>query len=110
MRLLGQLPWYSRYQLALADDDEYQADVLATEDSETSSPGQSSRPPLRRWSPMDDLKATMVDGFNTLAVAQSGKKKKVKPVPRPETGRDRAKRARDAATMTELFDTFAPGR
>ena len=109
MRLLGQLPWYSRYQLAVTDDDEYQAEVLAAEDEEPASVG-SSRPSLRRWSPAEDLKATITDGFNTLIAAQSGKKKKIKPVPRPETGRDRAKRAQNSATMTELFDTFAPGR
>lgn len=109
--MLGQLPWHSRYQLALADDDEYQAEILASNEdtAETTGTG-SSRPSLRRWSPFDEIQATLVDGFNTLVVAQSGKKKKVKPVPRPETGRDRVKRARDSAEVDELFHTFTPGR
>lgn len=105
------MPWYSKYQLAMADNDAYQAQILEHE-AETSDENQpsSNRPSLRRWSPMDELQATLVDGFNTLVTVQSGKKKKVKPVPRPETGRERAKRVRDSAEMSELFDTFAPGR
>lgn len=113
MRLLGQLPWHSRYQLALADADEYQAEILAHEEQSGQNQPETSgsgRPNLRRWSPDDELQAILVDGFNTLITAQSGKKKKVKPTPRPETGRERAKRARDSATMNELFDTFSPGR
>lgn len=105
------MPWHSKYQLALADDDYYQAQVLEHENEfgEGKQPS-SRRPSLRRWSPMDELQATLVDGFNTLVTVQSGKKKKVKPVPRPETGRERAKRARDSAEVSELFDTFTPGR
>lgn len=114
-RLLGHLPWYSRYQLAVADDDEYQARILEAEEDEDDdrtrrTPGRE-RPPMRTWSPHDDLQATLVDGFNALLAVQSGKKaKKPKPTPRPETGRERAKRARDAATVSELFEAFTPGR
>lgn len=94
----------------MADSDEYQAHILANEEAGEQTPPGSNRPSLRRWSPMDELQASLVDGFNTLVTVQSGKKKKVKPVPRPETGRERAKRARDSAEMSELFDTFTPGR
>lgn len=104
------MPWHSQYQLAMADNDEYQAHILANESETEASESGSKRPSLRRWSPMDELQASLVDGFNTLVTVQSGKKKKVKPVPRPETGRERAKRARDSAEMGELFDTFTPGR
>lgn len=113
-RLLGQLPWHSRYQLAIADDDEYQARILEVEQDDDAAgpatPGRT-RPPLRSWDQHEDLRATLVDGFNSLLAAQAGKKgKKPKPTPRPETGRDRAKRARDAATVSELFEAFTPGR
>ncbi len=105
------MPWHSKYQLALADNDAYQAQILEHEaEDDEGNQSANSRPSLRRWSPSDELQATLVDGFNTLVTVQSGKKKKVKPVPRPETGRERAKRARDSAEMSELFDTFAPGR
>ena len=73
-------------------------------------PGHT-RPPLRSWDQHEDLRATLVDGFNALLAVQAGEKgKKPKPTPRPETGRDRAKRARDAATVSELFEAFTPGR
>lgn len=96
----------------MADDDEYQARVLeAEEEQDEPQRTGTKRPPLRKWSPDEELQAVLVDGFNKLIAAQSGKKsKQPKPTPRPETGRERAKRAMDSATVTELFEAFTPGR
>lgn len=107
-RLIAQLPWWSRYQLAHADDDDVATAQL--ERAGGQQPARPARPPLSRWDPFEELRADMVDGFNNLAATTAGDKKKPKRVPRPETGRDRAQRARDHAEVSDLFDTFAPGR
>lgn len=113
VRLISQLPWWSRYQLATADDDDAASAQLEREDEareEGRAPAKPTRPQLSRWDPFEELRADMVDGFNNLAATTAGNRKKPKRAPRPETGRDRAQRARDHAEVTDLFDIFAPGR
>lgn len=108
-RLLNQLPWWSRYQLAVADDDAIAEQAIQHDDA--AAVGQSRTPPLATWDPLREIQATLVDGFNAMISAQAGKKgQKPKSTPRPETGRDRAKRAQTQAETQDLFDLFTPGR
>lgn len=106
LRLLPQLPWDSKYKLALADDERL---VEATASEEEERGARRAPPPLSEWSQLQDLRAALLDGIagleRTIIAVNTPKGKKVPDVkaqPRPETAAMRIERRRKDRAMSEL--------
>lgn len=93
----------SALQIALAQDDEAAEEHLAAGDE-----APNSGPPLESWSPEVEYLAAVVDRLGeviqTVIATTPGAKKppRMRPVPRPETALDRARRRRAWARHHEL--------
>lgn len=112
-RLIGQLPWWSKYKLLLADDDEYAEQVRALSGGSAG----SRRPTMAEWDPHRELVAELRDGFAQVqaAIANSNRTKgsqavKPKPVPRPKTATQRADARADYAVHQDIVKQVLPGR
>lgn len=101
-RLIRQLPRRSRLQLALAEDDEF-ADRMLDDGADDIS---SSAPSLGDWTPEVAYLASVVDRLGEVVSAvlsSSGRKPpKMKPLERPRTAFDRARRRRTRAGVDSL--------
>jgi len=113
-RLIGQLPWWSKYKLLLADDDEY---AEASRAQQSGGASETRRPKLAEWDPNRELAAELRDGFARLeaAIANSNRKKgsqpvKPRPTPRPLTAAQRADRRADYETHLAIVKQVLPGR
>lgn len=119
LRIADQLPRASRYQAALADDDEmaeqYLAHVGVARD-EMEREGKVYRPrTLAGWTDEVATMADLADAMNqlhaTLIQANSAKgasRPTVNKYPRPVTALDRARRQRDIAQAAQVRDAFSP--
>lgn len=114
-RLIAQLPWWSKYKLLLADDDEYAEQVRAATGGGTG----SRRPSLTDWDPHRELVAELRDGFAgmqaAIANAAANRKKgsqavKPKPTPRPKTAAQRAEQRADYQVHLDIVKQVLPGR
>jgi hypothetical protein len=110
-RLLDQLPKWSRYKLALADDDEL-ADLAHAAAGDG---GRGGRPRLSDWDPVEELRAEIRDGVGRIeaAIANSQRPKgknpiRPKPSPRPMTAAQRAVRRADYATHQDIVSRVLP--
>ena len=70
---------------------------------------------LAEWTEMDDLRATLIDGFTlvqlAIAAANTPKGKRVprfRPTPRPKTAWQRAQRRRDEAAHRDICAQVLP--
>lgn len=113
-RLIGQLPWWSKYKLLLGDDDEY-AEAARAQQGDGSS--GTRRPKLAEWDPNRELGAELRDGFARLeaAIANSNRKKgtqpvKPKPALRPMTAAQRAEQRADYQVHLDIVKQVLPGR
>jgi hypothetical protein len=115
-RLIGQLPWWSKYKLLIADDDEYAEQARAVAGRDGSRP---TRPKLTEWDPNRELAAEMRDGFARLeaAIANTAANRKkgsqpVKPKPtlRPLTAAQRAEKRADYQVHLDIVKQVLPGR
>lgn len=104
-RLINQLPKdtsRSRFALAKAEDDEL-ADMIVDD-----VPEASAIPPLEGWGTVASVVAVVADRLSetiaTIATTSGNKAPKIKPIPRPMTALDRAKRRRSRARMNALVD------
>lgn len=104
-RLIDQLPKdpsRSRFALAKAESDEL-ADMIVDE-----VPESSSRPPLEGWDTVASMAAVIADRISetiSAIVTTSGNKApRVKPIPRPETAIDRAKRRKSRKRLYALVE------
>lgn len=92
----------SHYRWAIADDDEAAERALASGDEPTG----STAPPLEAFSPEVQYLAMGIDRIGELIAATiaaaGGKPPKVRPLPRPETAFDRAKRRKSLQRHHDL--------
>jgi len=107
LRLVDRLPEHSHYQRALEDDDELHR---------RHPPATARRPSLRSWSADRELLATLHDVASLIQVAIVGvntpkgkKAPKFKPVRRPETAADRARRRRELEMHADNVRQLLPG-
>lgn len=112
--MIDKLPPLSQLRRAVADDDD-----LARR-AELNAAGRQlapARPTLAQWTEVDDLKATIIDGFNLvqLAIASANTPKgktppKFKPTARPKTAWQRAQKRRDQAMHADILAQVMPSR
>lgn len=116
LNLIDRLPRHSHYVAALADDDEL-ADQLADQDDEDKGPPPA--PPLTEFGPVEERLTLIADRLGELlrAFAAANSKKKpppYKPLARPVTARQRARRRRREAkhelVTARLAEAAASGR
>lgn len=107
------MPKWSRYKLALADDDEL-ADLTHTAHTGGK---QAGRLRLTEWDPVDELRAEIRDLGARLeaAIANTNRPKgknpyRPKPSPRPMTAAQRAARRADYAIHQDIVSRVLPGR
>lgn len=118
LRIADQLPRSSRYQAALADDDEMVERYLAevgTERDELEREGKIHRPrTMADWDGTTGLLADVLDAVNELhasfgaANSKSGNRPRVNRYPRPVVALDRARNRRDLAQADEVRRAFSP--
>jgi hypothetical protein len=104
--MIDHLPGTSFFVQALSDDDEYARQAVARA-------GGDKAPAADHWSPTVDLLAQISEriGLLTQVVAASnGGKLTLPPIPRPETGFDRARRALREAKHNSLVQRLTPNR
>lgn len=93
----------SHYRWAIADDDEAAERALASGDEPTGSPA----PPLEAFSPEVQYLAMVVDRLGeviqaVISTVPKAKVPKMRPLPRPETAFDRAKRRKSLQRHHDL--------
>lgn len=119
LRLAGQLPASSRYQAALADDDDAVREYLSVvgeDHDERVRSGEIPRRPrtMAGWSEELAGIADMVDAVNQLHAtlsqvnSKSGTRPKVARYPRPVLAVDRARRERDLTVVASVRNMFGP--
>lgn len=113
VRLLDRLPQLSNYARALADDDEV-AEMLADR-GHGPEEAKGRRPSVASWEPLDELLATMADGFNALRqttiAVNTPKGKKIPPLTptaRPLTASERHERRLERQTLDEIVALATP--
>ena len=111
LRLVDKLPPLSQFRRAVSDDDDLAARAAA---GALTGPG---KPTLQHWTELDDLKATIIDGFALvqLAIASQHTPKgkqppKFRPTPRPKTAWHRAQRRRDEAAHQDIVAQVLPSQ
>lgn len=109
------MPWWSKYKLLLADDDEFAEQARGA----TGGSGSTGvrRPKLVEWDPHRELVAELRDGFAGVqaAIANTNRKKgsqpiKPKPALRPFTAAQRAERRADYQVHLDIVKQVLPGR
>lgn len=114
VRLVENLPPYSKYKLALSDDDEIQRWRERRFNGKTPPP----RPPsLDSWTVEDEIMGVLHDGFsllrNTIISVNLPKGKqapKFKPAKRPVTAAERAERRRDRDIHESIVRKVRPDK
>lgn len=108
LRLVRQLPRYSRFCLAVADDDDLAATAPADD--------VKARPALTSWDAHQDLVAVVREEFaelrrTVLAPWSRRPPAKPAPVPRPITAAERARRRAERQTHARIVrQVLPPGR
>ena len=112
MRLADRLPPYSRYKLALVDDDDLQRWREERYKGKTMPP---RRPRLDSWTIYDELLNALHDGFGMLRYtiqavnSEKGKRPpKHDPAKRPLTAADRAESRRDKDAQADILRKMLP--
>jgi hypothetical protein len=111
LRLVDHLPPLSHFRRAIADDDD-----LARRAALSAAGRAVSGPPrLSQWTEMDDLRATLMDGFQLvqLAIASAHTPKgksppKFRPTTRPRTAWQRDQKRRDEAAHQDIRAQLLP--
>ena len=113
LRLVDKFPPLSQFRRAIADDDDL-ARQYEVSGAALTGPG---KPTLAHWTELDDLKATIIDGFSLvqLAIASQHTPKgkpapKFRATPRPKTAWHRAQRRRDEAAHRDIVSQVLPSQ
>lgn len=114
LRLADNLPPYSKYKLALANDDELQR---YRERRFNGKPPPPRPPSLADWTVEDEIMTVLHDGFSmiryTLVALQTQKGKsppKFTPARRPMTAAERAERRRDQDAHHDILRKARPDK
>lgn len=114
-RLLEHLPEFGRYKLAVADDDELAAAILAHRRNAPAPTGSGRRVPLMSWTEQRELAATLTDLLTSLRLQilagqlPRGKKPpKVPPAARPRTALQRVEARSDLARHRLIVSQVLP--
>lgn len=104
------LPAASRYQAAIANDEEVAQMIL---DMEEENGGASEwSPPLSEYDLNNTLLSLIVDSLAslqaTIVAVNGGKPSKPEPLPRPKTAVDRLREKRSQERQQVIVDIFAP--
>jgi hypothetical protein len=112
LRLMDHLPPLSHFRRAVADDDDL---ARRAELAALGRPSSRGAPSLAHWTEMDDLIATLTDGFTLvqLAIASANTPKgksppKFRPTPRPRSAWQRAQSRRDETVHQEIVAQLLP--
>lgn len=111
LRLVEQLPHWSRYKAAAADDDEMAARLL---DAETDEEPRRRHLTLVDWTPERELLTSVAESVRDLHAtllavnSKDGKRKAPPPLPRPRTAVERARRIRNEAQAADIAAIFSP--
>lgn len=111
-RLLDQLPQHGRFKAALLDDDELAEQIYEPVDDDGPIPPMDFvgyDPVVAGLTNIGDillmLRATLI-----AVNSDKGKMPPVKPLPRPESARERVERERSKERRSELLSILTPGR